>query len=150
MHAYLIPALQSSPIAIERLANLIPSDKLDLALQESRFTPREVIAHLAEWEPIMLGRMQRAVQEPGCIVEGIDEGEMAKLHRYDLSEIGEQLALFKTAREKTIVYLRSLNPAQFASTCTHTEKGLMTVDDQANLIVGHDMYHIEQLSQYLA
>jgi hypothetical protein len=149
MNVYLLPGLQSSPIVIERLIRLIPPDQRDLALQPNRFTPREVIAHLADWEPIMLSRVQQSLSQPGSTVEGWDEGVMAIENRYSERNIDEQLAHFAARRMEAIALFQTLAPDQLTRTIIHPERGVMTVDDQISLLLGHDMYHIEQLSAYL-
>ena len=149
MHVYLLPALQSGPVVIERLVRAISPAHYDLALIADRFTPREVIAHLADWEPIMLARMQQARAQPGSTVMGQDEGEMAIRNGYRASNIDEQLMHFAAKRMETIAFVQSLTPDELPRTVVHNERGAMTLDDQANLLVGHDLYHIEQLSAYL-
>ena len=36
-----------------------------------------------------------------------------------------------------------------ASEVLYPERGVQTVEDLANMLLGHDMYHVEQLSAYL-
>ena len=31
---------------------------------------------------------------------------------------------------------------------SHAERGAMTLEDQANMLLGHDLYHIDQLSEF--
>ncbi len=40
-------------------------------------------------------------------------------------------------------------PVDWGKAIVHSERGQMTTYDQANMMLGHDMYHIEHLSQYL-
>lgn len=149
MHAYLMPALDLSPRALARVFAQIPTDRWDEALEPDRFTPREVLAHLADWEPIMLSRMQTAYADPGASIEAFDEGQMAEDNGYRASSPDEQMRLFAAHRAETIEWLRALPREAWSLHFLHPERGLQTIEDQANLLVGHDVYHLEQLSAYL-
>ncbi len=149
MNVYLLPGLKTGPMVLERLIRLIGPDRLDTPLEADRFTPREIIAHLADWEPIMMSRIQQALDNPGSTVQVWDEGEMAIQNRYSDTNIDEQLMKYAAHRAETIALLEKLNADQLKRTIVHPERGAMTVDDQACLLLGHDAYHIEQLSAYL-
>ena len=61
----LISALNSSPKIVERLLRVFPKTRLDDRSETDRFTPREVIAHLADWEQVILDRVPRSTGKPG-------------------------------------------------------------------------------------
>jgi hypothetical protein len=133
---------------MKRLIEKIDPVRLD-ERHEGRFSPREVIAHLADWEPILLSRMHTAVNTPGGRIEPYDEGEMAIAHKYSESDVQEQLRKFASSRAETAAYLRALPQSEWSKAGRHPERGEMSVIDQAGMLIGHDMYHIEQLSTYL-
>lgn len=149
MNPYLMPSIESGPKVIETLLKLIPPTKWDEALDPDRFTLREVVAHLADWEPIMRRRIQQAVSTPGSTIEVYDEGQMAIDNGYDRLDPFEQARLFSTERHLTAEYLRSVHRGQLSNMVHHPERGELTTEDLANLLLGHDLYHIEQLSAYL-
>ena len=149
MNPYLVPALELSPVVVERLLRQIPAARLDAATAEGRFTAREVIAHLADWEPIMRARIQQASERPGSTIEVFDEGEMALANGYAAADPTEQIRLFQRERAVTAAFVRSLQPGDWSKAAHHPERGTLSVDDLANLLIGHDLYHIEQLSAYL-
>lgn len=149
MNPYLLPALELSPVVCERLLRQIPASRLDQALVSDRFTAREVMAHLADWEPIMRERIEQACRMPGSAIEVFDEGDMAVEHAYAASDPREQLLLFQRERQTTVDFVRRVAPESWRNTVTHPERGPMSAEDLANLLIGHDLYHIEQLSAYL-
>ena len=126
----------------------MPEDKWDEPLEEGRFTPREIVAHLADWEPILLERMRITRDTPGGRLQGIDETQRAEEQGYS-RDAGEQGELFLARRKETIAWLRTVRPEDWAKHAEHTERGRMALADQANALLGHDIYHIEQLSAYL-
>jgi hypothetical protein len=149
VHDYLLKGLRAGPIAIERLVGAIATSDHDVAKEQGRFTPREVVAHLADWEPIMRGRIEQAVNAPGTVIPAYDEGQMAIDNNYAGSDINAQCTLWKGERAKTAEYVASLKGDDLQKSVTHPERGVQTVEDLANMLLGHDMYHVEQLTAYL-
>jgi hypothetical protein len=149
MSPYLFSGLEATPRALERIMRAIPEARWNEKLVIDRFTPREVIAHLAEWEPIMRDRVRSAVDQPGSTVSIFDEGAMAVAGRYAESDPIEQLRLLEVERQKTVAYLRSLDSNVLQRSALHPERGEQTAEDFANTFLGHDLYHNEQLTAWL-
>ena len=61
MNAYLFPGLEFGPRIVARLVEQIPAARYDERTNPSRFTLREAVAHLADWEPILRDRIARAL-----------------------------------------------------------------------------------------
>lgn len=149
MQPYLIRSLDLAPKAIARIVRSIPASRYDEKLQGNRFTIREVLAHLADFEPIFRGRIQQAAAEPGSKISSRDEEQMAIEHKYSEWNVEETLATFAKEREETITFLRSLQAESFESSVIHEQLGPMTLNDLAGFVSSHDVYHIEQLTEYL-
>jgi hypothetical protein len=146
---YLLPGLEYGPRIILRLLDQLPPDCLDRPLDPERFTAREVVAHLADWEPIMRERVRIAVTSPGVVIPAYDEGQMALDHAYAGSDPVEQAELFARERRLTVEFLRTLSAEDWPKEVQHPERGPQSAADLANMLLGHDLYHIEQLSAYL-
>jgi len=149
MHAYLFPGLEAGPRTLRNLIRHIPAERMDRPTHPDRFTPREVMAHLADWEPISRGRMQTAVASPGAGVPGIDEWERAREQGYIKWDPFEQADEFIRRRSETIAFLKGLAPDDWSKVAVHSERGAMTVYDYANMELGHDLYHVAQLCSVL-
>ncbi len=149
MNPYLIPGLSLSPLAFRRLVAMIPEGRLDERLDLTRFSPREVVAHLADWEPLLRERVRQAVERPGSKIVGEDETRRAKERRYDQSDVANELDSFDRERRKTVEYVQSLRPEDFEKVAIHTERGPLSARDLVEMLVGHDMYHVEQLTNFL-
>jgi hypothetical protein len=148
MNIYLMPSIEFGPRILRRLYTLLPKEQIDVALEEGRFTPRQVIAHLADWEPIMRQRIATACTQPGSSIEAYDEMAMAAERGYSLWDPIQQLEVFERERALTADLLRTLQGEVWSNTVTHPERGEQTTEDLANLLLGHDLYHIEQISAY--
>src|SRR5690242_294612 len=95
---YLIHGLRASPELIERLLGEATQEDFDRRPDPERFTIREVVAHLADWDPIWRMRLERIVKEDEPLLESIDEGELAVKNKYDQLDVHEQLARFQRER----------------------------------------------------
>lgn len=150
MNSYLFPGLELGPIAIRRILAALPAASLDAKVDPNRFSPREIIAHLADWEPILLDRMRTSRDTPGETLYGHDEAVMAEQNGYRESDPMAQAELYLRRRGETLAWLKTLAADDWDKVGVHEERGPMTVRDQANMMLGHELYHIEQLTSYLS
>lgn len=147
---YLYKGLKLAPVAVERIIALVPADKYDVKTDPERFSLREAISHLADWEEIHLFRLRSGVENPGATVQGHDEGQFAIDRGYAGWDPDEQAKRFIVGREPIVHFLHTLTDEDWDKILVHSERGPMTVLQYATSIVGHDVYHIEHFTQYLA
>lgn len=145
---YLIRALSFGPSIVARIVGQIDSSRYDTHSDPERFTLREAVAHLAEWDAIDLSRIKQIVSRPGSDIEPFDEVELAAKNGYGSLDVHEQLNLFARRRLAMIAFLETVPSEKWSLSAVHAEKGPLTVYDMANMIVAHDTYHIEHLTQY--
>jgi uncharacterized damage-inducible protein DinB len=149
MNPYLLPSVEFGPAVLKSLIDRIPASRFDERLSEDRFTLREVVAHLVDFEPIFRGRMESAYKTPGITVEPKDEGQMAIDHDYASQDVHENLKKLIEERAKSAAFLKSIPVEAFRTPLVHPHMGQMYLEDYANMLLGHDMYHLEQITQYL-
>lgn len=137
------------PITLGHILRALPESALDQRSGPDRFTLREVIAHLADWEPILRSRIERAVTEDLPTIEPYDESERAISQRYGDQDPWVALETWQRERAKTAELLQSLSPGQWARCFLHPERGQMTVETMASFLHAHDHYHLEQVSAFL-
>lgn len=149
-NTYLWEGLPVTASVMRTFMDGMDASAIDRPTHPDRFSPREVIAHMADWEPRLLDRMKKAASSPGSRVEAYDEGELAVANSYDRSDWREQLDLFEKSRLETISFLKSLANEDYDKKFVHPERGEVTIEDQAAMMLGHDQYHLDQLSEVLA
>ncbi|MDI9641264.1 DinB family protein [Kamptonema cortianum] len=147
---YLLMGLRYGPEAIRNVINTIPETKWDTLTDTGRFTLREAIAHLADWEVILRERIEQTVATPGVNITGMDETERARDMKYRETNPREQADKFVAERRATIELVKTLTGTDFRKECQHNEKGTMTVADQVSMLLGHDIYHLEHLTHYFS
>lgn len=150
---YLLAGLTGTPDVLDSLLNNLPPDDpaWDRRPDPERFTIREVLAHLADWEPIFLERLTRVRDhQPEPVLQGYDEGRIALERDYAHSDPLENLSRFRQGRTAVMLFLRTTEDADWQKAGRHTEVGPITLEQLAVLIVGHDGYHAQQIALWLA
>ncbi len=146
---YLFQGLLLSPETVARLVSVAPKEAWDTHRDEKRFTFRESVAHLADWEPIFFDRIRTAVDTPGASIPGYDESVIAEQHGYVDLDPAPEAETFRVRRAALVAYLKALKPDDWSKTAIHSERGEMSVYDWANTIIAHDIFHIEHLCRFL-
>lgn len=145
---YLFTALEAAPAVLETLLRGLTDTEADRRPDPARFTLREILAHLADWDPVFLGRMRRMQLEDHPVLEGYDEGQWAIDHDYAHTDWREQARLFAERRAETVAFLRACTPADWPRTADRPEIGILTLEAQALLIPLHDAYHLRQIAEW--
>ncbi len=145
---YLLRALSHTPEIARRILDHVDLRRYDEPLDPDRFTLRQAMAHLADWEPIMLDRLH-ACAERRSTIEAFDESARCVEHGYDDTDPKEQVQVWAQRRKATLAYLGSLTEDDWAGETTHPERGAMSAYDWAGTLLAHDVYHVEQFARYL-
>ncbi len=145
---YLMTALEGAPDLFDHLLAGLTTSEADLRPDPERFTIREVMAHIAEWETVFLARMKRICSEETPVLEGYDEWQWATEHNYAGSNPLEQSKHFRERRTQTVAFLHSRSPADWLRSGNRPEIGLITLEAQALLISLHDTYHLRQITEW--
>ncbi len=148
---YLLAALAGTPDVLDGLLKELPSGdaRWDRRPDPERFTLREIVAHLADWEPIFLMRMTRIRDEEEPFLEDYDEGQLAIEHDYAHSDPQAELRRFREGRAAFVSFLKSLPEAAWERSGNRDTIGTISQEGMAVLALGHDGYHTQQVSQWL-
>ncbi|MEX2244766.1 MAG: DinB family protein [Fimbriimonadaceae bacterium] len=137
---YLFQGLEAAPIVQTALCQRI-ADWDARPPGEDRFTVRESLAHLADWEPIWLERMRRTVIEDYPSLPDMDEGAMAIERNYAASDPSESLRRYREGRADLVAFLRGLTEEDWGRKCHREGQGDVLLFELAALVLGHDGYH---------
>ncbi len=145
---YLFTALEAAPALFGHLLRGLTEQEADRRPDPERFTIREVMAHLADWEPVFLDRLTRMRAEDHPILPGYDEGQRAIDRGYAQTDWHAQGLLFAERRRETLAFLQSCAPQDWGRAADRPEIGVLTIEAQALLIPLHDTYHLRQVAQW--
>jgi uncharacterized damage-inducible protein DinB len=145
---YARTGLEGAPVILERLLSGITDAEADRRPDPERFTLREVIAHLADWEPIWHERLKAIAEQNDPFLPGYDEGQYAIDHDYAHSVLSEQLAKFRAGREALARYVASVPVEAWSRSGRHGEMGSITFAELVTFVLGHDGYHFRQVVEF--
>ena len=148
---YLIKALSGTPVVLDQLlkGRTVNDPIWDLRPDPVRFTLRELLAHLADWEPIWLERFVRMRDESRPFLPSVDEGQLAISNGYGQLDPLQSLARFKSGREAVVKMLDGLTIADWDRTGERESVGPLTLQMMASYVLSHDGYHMLQVVEWL-
>ena len=112
---------------------------------EGEWCMNEVIGHLlAAEEPSFRDRIERIIEQPGCVLVSWDQAQVAK-DRHDCERSGAELiAELVEERERSVRLLRGLSDDQLALSGVHQQVGELRVIDLLHDWPHHDREHVKQ------
>lgn len=146
----LMSGLTATPDVLERLLKSVEdgSPVWDFTPDQSRFTLREIVAHLADWEGVLSERIRLIRDEHEPDFPSVNENQMAIDNDYAHADPRECLAQFRARRIRLMQMLENLPPEGWTRIAKR-HFGPITLANQAILILGHDGYHLQQVAQWL-
>ncbi|HEY3329525.1 MAG TPA: DinB family protein [Capsulimonadaceae bacterium] len=147
---YLLRSIAGTPDVIDELLHEIDEDHpvWDRQIEPDRFTLREVIAHLADWEAIWLERISRIHDEEEPVLPDYDEGQFAIDHDYAHSDPSETLEKLRAGRDELVTYIGHL-PQESWVRIGHKDGNIWTIEAWIVQICAHDGYHTQQIAEWL-
>lgn len=117
---------------------------LDAHPAPGKWSPREIVHHLADSEMTSAIRLRLLLVEDRPEIRGYDQDEFARRLHYD-RPYQKSLEAFRYARETTAEILDRMTTADWAREGTHTEHGRYTVERWLEIYAEHAHKHAEQI-----
>jgi len=130
-------------VVAEALAG-IDEATLDARIAPGKWSPREIVHHLADSEMTSAIRLRLLLAEERAEIRGYDQEKFARKLYYDRPH---QLSLeaFRLARATTAEILDRMGAAEWAREGTHTEHGRYTVERWLEIYAEHAHSHAAQI-----
>jgi hypothetical protein len=110
-----------------------------------RWSPVEIIAHLADAEIVFSYRLRMILAHNGVDVQAFDQNEWATNLIYEAVDPGESVDLFEATRTANLRLLRRVDPRLYENYGMHSERGRESVSHMVRLYTGHDLNHLAQI-----
>ena len=126
--------------------------EIDAAPVVGKWSTRQVICHIADFEPVYADRIKRCIVEEHPPLRGGDPDEFAARLAYPTRDIEEELQLI-AVRKHVARILQNLPAEVFAREGIHSVDGPLSVETLLWRITGHVPHHvkfIEEKRQLLA
>ena len=122
-------------------------EQLDAKPIPGKWSTRQVVCHIADFEPIYADRMKRAIAEDQPTVFGGDPDVFAAGLAYEQRDLAEELQLIDAVRNHMARILRTLSADDFQRTCIHSEEGPLTIETLIQRMAGHIPHHVKFIDQ---
>jgi len=111
-----------------------------------KWSPRQILCHLADCEVVFTYRIRQALAEPNHVIQPFDQDAWARHYSSELTA-GAALKLFRAARNWNLALLGTVRSEDFSKPLTHPERGRMTFQTLIETMAGHDLNHLAQLEK---
>ncbi len=108
-----------------------------------KWSTLEVVAHLADFEPIMADRIKRVIAEDKPTLMGADEGKFAAALVYQDRDLHEELTIIDATRSQLARILRKLPESALQRVGTHSERGPLTLEQLMGYAIRHIPHHVK-------
>ena len=122
----------------------ITPQELDARPGPGRWSPREIVHHLADSETTAAIRLRRLLAEDRPTIHGYDQDEFARRLFYDRPH-ETSLELFRLVRVSTAELFERMTPADWLREGTHTEVGPYSPETWLRIYAEHAHKHARQI-----
>jgi DinB superfamily len=122
-------------------------ERLSQRPMPGKWSIREVVAHLADCEIGFGFRLRQGMAAPEVAMQPWDQEVWAE--RYEVYDTASALSTFITLRNWNMLFLKTIEPTEWAVVVSHPERGAGTFRVLVETMAGHDLNHLEQIERLL-
>ena len=108
-----------------------------------KWSTLEVVAHLADFDPIYADRMKRTIAEEKPTLIGADENRFAAALQYHERDLNEELTIIEATHSQMARILRKLPDAALQRVGNHNERGPLTLEQLMGYGINHIGHHLK-------
>jgi uncharacterized damage-inducible protein DinB len=108
-----------------------------------KWSTLEVVAHLADFDPILADRMKRVIAEDKPALIGADEQRFAAALLYHERDLQEELTIIAATRSQLARILAKLPDAALQRVGIHNERGPRTLEQLLTGAADHITHHVK-------
>ena len=112
-----------------------------------KWSTKEVICHLADFEPVYADRMKRVLAEDNPPLRGGDPDVWAATLAYDERDVEEELDLIEAVRKQMARILRAVPESAWSRAGVHSEYGPLPLDELLRRITNHLPHHVKFIEE---
>jgi hypothetical protein len=127
--------------------NGLPPDLIDYKLTASKWSIREIVAHLLDCEASCYIRIRTAIAENGSTVATFNQNKWSDTLNYEAHNLDDDLELIKLLRKNTTKLLLTMPEESWGNHFIHPERGKITLFDYIVLVCEHLDSHIKQIAK---
>ena len=143
----LMEAYAQGPTLLRMAVADMTAQELDARPVAGKWSTREVICHIADFEPIYADRMKRVIAEHEPTMFGGDPDLFAHSLAYDQRDLDNELAMIATIRRHVCDILRTLPSSAFIRIGQHKEAGPLTLETLLRNVTKHIPHHVQFIEE---
>lgn len=128
---------------IEEFKNLDEST-LYRTRTNGKWTVKEIIGHLYDTQEVWGKRIEKCNESPGFVFQSYNPEELVEERDYNKVSIEYILERYRIERA---LMIDSLSEDSWFKEGFHPEEGIMRIKDLAEIIMSHEIHHIEQIEE---
>lgn len=125
----------------------LSSEQLKARPIAGKWSTLEVVAHIADFEPVYADRFQRVAALKKPLLLAADENDFAAKLGYHDRDIEQELQFIETIRTRMAALLSRLPEESFTRQGIHSEKGLVTLEQLLQSAIGHIPHHVKFIEE---
>lgn len=141
-----IRSLAAAPAALRTAALGLSEEQLDTPYRSEGWTLRQVIHHLADSHLNAYVRFRLALTETEPLIKPYFEALWANLPDARTAPADVSLALLEALHDRWVRLLESMQPADFARTFRHPDRGILTLDSTLCIYEWHGRHHVAHIT----
>ena len=118
------------------------AEQFDSAPIPGKWSTRQVVCHIADFEPVYADRMKRVIAEEKPTIFGGDPDVFAARLAYDRRDVVDELNMIEAIRKHVAAILRSLPNEAYQREATHSVDGPLSLEDLLKRITNHIPHHL--------
>jgi hypothetical protein len=127
---------------LERSIQGMDDELMDARPIAGKWSTRQVVCHIVDFEPIYADRMKRVIAENCPTFFGGDPDTFATGLAYNHRAVGTELELLGVVRIQMATILRQLKAEDFQRIGNHSEAGPLSLETLLERITGHVPHHV--------
>jgi hypothetical protein len=131
--------------AVEHVLAVIGDDKVATQPAPGKWSPAEIVCHLADCEIAFGFRLRQTLAEEGPVMQPFDQEKWAAT--YAGVPASQALEAFTAMRRWNLRLISAALPEAAGRVTTHPERGTMTFQTIVETMAGHDLNHLGQLQK---
>jgi hypothetical protein len=143
----LINDYAAGPAILEAAVAGLTERQLRTAAAPGKWSPLEVVAHIADAEILYADRLIRTLGMDRPPLPSLDPDAVQARLPGNQRDLAEELALIAAVRKRMTRILRSFEAADFQREGVHSEAGPLTAETLLRRVVGHLPHHSEIVRQ---
>jgi len=146
----LLKHYESGPRLLKTAIAAVREDQFDQTPVQGKWSIRQVVCHIADFEPVYTDRMKRVLVEDNPTLFGGDPDIFAAGLHYDKRNVHEELELIAAVRRQMAGILRYTDVEDFQRTGVHSEAGPLTLETLLERITRHIPHHLTFIEAKIA